>query len=315
MLLSNRLTGLSVRLRLLACSAIFGLTLPAVCRADGELTLELPPSQAAQDAHSAARAAASESSPQSFNVAITHDALRKAKAPRRSKYASRGGSVYRAPAVGTLGVLTHVSNIYRSPDWNAQILTQAQRDTYLALKTNSGNWFGVLMADGSTGWVPKGLVKRMAYEVVNTGGSGVAPTGEDPGDIYPRSAAPYFNGDSQALLSEAYRYLGVPYVWGGNTARGIDCSGFVKNVYGTQGCQFPRLGSDQMAYGVPVPKEQLQAGDRLYFGRRTNRVGVTHTGIYIGGGYFIHASSSRHGVAISHLSEALFARIYVCARR
>ncbi len=300
-------------LRLLALGAIFGLMTPAVCRADGEMTLELPASQAAQDARSAAPSSPPEMTPQTQNATITHDALRKAKFSRRSRYASRGGSVYRAPAVGTLGVLTRVSNIYRSPDWNAPVLTQAPRDTYVALKTASGNWLGVLMADGSTGWVPKGLVKRMAYEVVNAGGA--APTGEDPGDIYPRSASPYFTGDPQALLSEAYRYLGVRYVWGGNTARGIDCSGFVKNVYATQGCRFPRLGSDQMAYGVPVPREQLQAGDRLYFGRRTNRVGVTHTGIYIGNGYFIHASSSRHGVAISHLSEALFARIYVCARR
>jgi cell wall-associated NlpC family hydrolase len=70
-----------------------------------------------------------------------------------------------------------------------------------------------------------------------------------------------------------------------------------------------------MAYGVPVPVEQLQSGDRLYFGRRTDRVGVTHTGLYIGNGYFIHASSGRHGVAISQLSEPLFRRIYVCARR
>lgn len=310
----DRPTGLKPCLRLLAFGAIFGWMTPAVCRADGEATLELPPSQAAQDARSAAHSASAPDVPSFLNATITHDALRKAaKTPRRSRYASRGGSGYRAPAVGTLGVLTRVSNIYRSPDWNAQVLTQAQRDTYLALKTSSGDWLGVLMADGSMGWVPKGLVKRMAYEVVNAGGA--APTGEDPGDIYPRTGTPYFNSDPQSLLSEAYRYLGVPYVWGGNTAHGIDCSGFVKNVYETQGYRFPRLGSDQMAYGVPVPKDQLQAGDRLYFGRRTNRVGVTHTGIYIGNGYFIHASSSRHGVAISHLSEALFARIYVCARR
>ena len=183
------------------------------------------------------------------------------------------------------------------------------------------------MADGSTGWVPRASVKPMEYQVVSnapttynslptySNGSSAMPSGTDPGDIYPRSNTPYFTGNPQQLLDDAYRYLGVRYVWGGNTFNGIDCSGFVKNVFGSQGLKLPRLGSDQMAYGVPVPKDQLQPGDRLYFGRRKERVGVTHTGLYIGNGYFIHASSSRKGVAISQLSEPMFARIYVCARR
>ena len=314
-----RLSRPFTSLRLLALSAALATLALSHCRADGDLTLEFPPSQAAQEARAAPSAPASEI-PQTSSAPVYHDSIRKAKSARRSKYSSRAGYVNRSgivnrsPSVGTLGVLKRVSNIYRDHDWNSLVLTKAESGTYLALRGIAGNWYGVLMADGSTGYVPKGLVTRMAYEVVNTGGS-VAPTGEDPGDIYPRSATPYFQSDPQALLNEAYRYLGVRYVWGGNTARGIDCSGFVKNVYATQGYRFPRLGSDQMAYGVPVPKDQLMAGDRLYFGRRTNRVGVTHTGIYIGGGYFIHASSSRHGVAISHLNEELFARIYVCARR
>ncbi len=117
------------------------------------------------------------------------------------------------------------------------------------------------------------------------------------------------------FLNEAYKYLGVPYVWGGNTYGGIDCSGFVKNVYGALGFPLPRLGSDQMAYGVPVPVDQLQPGDRLYFTPRTERLGVHHTGFYVGNGYFIHASSGKHQVTVSHLSESYYRKNFVCARR
>lgn len=170
------------------------------------------------------------------------------------------------------------------------------------------------MADGSTGWLSRDSVQMMDYQVVSSAKTPIYANIGD-GDIYPRGSTPYFNGDSAALFQEAYKYLGVRYVWGGNTANGIDCSGFIKNVFASCGYPLPRLGSDQMAYGIPVSPDQLRPGDRLYFGRRKERVGVTHTGLYIGNGYFIHASSSRHGVAISSLSEQMFARIFVCARR
>jgi cell wall-associated NlpC family hydrolase len=224
-------------------------------------------------------------------------------------------------AVGRLGQLQQNAGIYRRRSLQSPLLTTSPSGTYVAIQEEQGEWDGVLMADGSTGWVPARVVQKLDYQVEATGGYHLPPAGgslpgySESGDIYPRSSTPYFNGDSQALLREAYKYLGVPYVWGGNTVRGIDCSGFVKKVFASNGYDLPRLGSDQMAFGVPVPVDQLQAGDRLYFGRRTDRVGVTHTGLYIGNGYFIHSSSGRHGVAISHLSEPLFRRIYVCARR
>jgi cell wall-associated NlpC family hydrolase len=166
-------------------------------------------------------------------------------------------------------------------------------------------------------------MRALEYQVVSNqpanptfvGGSGTLPTGADPGDNFPRSEQPYFVGDAQQLLQEASKYLGVRYVWGGNTTSGLDCSGFIKNVFGAFGMNLPRLGSDQMAYGVPVPYEQLQAGDRLYFGRRTERLGVKHTGLYIGNGYFIHASSGQKQVTINRLDEKPYASMYVCARR
>ena len=136
------------------------------------------------------------------------------------------------------------------------------------------------------------------------------------GGSYPSGTfTPLLTSSQQAILNEAYRYMGVRYVWGGNDGRGIDCSGFVKNVFAACGYALPRTATEQMAYGIEVPYDQLQPADRLYFGHKKNGNGVTHTGIYIGNGYFIHSSSSRHGVAVSRLTEPMFARIFVCARR
>ncbi|HZP80134.1 MAG TPA: C40 family peptidase, partial [Chthonomonadaceae bacterium] len=188
----------------------------------------------------------------------------------------------------------------------------APAGTYVAIQQESGTWVGVLMADGSTGWLRSENVRMLDYQVVSNG-SAMMPSGG--GDIYPSSSIPLLTTDPQAILNEAYRYMGVRYVWGGNGYSGIDCSGFVKNVFAANGYRLPRTATEQMAYGVPVPVDQLQAGDRLYFGHKKNAFGVTHTGIYIGNGYFIHSSSSRKGVAISRLDEPMYARIFVCARR
>lgn len=274
--------------------------------ADSAITLELPLSQAGLEAQAAKR---------TIEAQHARTSVRPRGSMRnwRGNSPSRGGSS-RESVVGRLGQLTQSTSIFRRRSSSGPRLTEAPAGTYLAIQQDAGAWIGVLMADGSTGWLSRDRVQMMDYEVVSSGRiPNYANMGD--GDIYPRGTAPYFNGDPAVLFQEAYKYLGVRYVWGGNTANGIDCSGFIKNIFGVCGYPLPRLGSDQMAYGIPVSPDQLRPGDRLYFGRRKERLGVTHTGLYIGNGYFIHASSSRHGVAISSLSEQMFARIYVCARR
>lgn len=309
---------------LFALSALAGfIVAPTLVYADGELTLMLPPSKEAQERRAEAeRQNHPQTNPNSFGTSRTKFTSKPVSASRtRGTLPSRGGSARREVVVGRLGLLESPTGIHRGHSRTSPTLVTAEAGTYVAIKQEYGEWCGILMADGSLGWILRSRLKTLDYQVVSNAPSsytnygGNVPTGSDPGDIYPRSAASYFTGDPQKLIDDAYRYLGVKYVWGGNTFNGIDCSGFVKNVFGSQGFQLPRLGSEQMAYGVPVPKDQLQPGDRLYFGRRKERVGVTHTGLYIGNGYFIHASSSRKGVAVSHLSEAMFTRIYVCARR
>lgn len=288
-------------------SAVLGCAVPS--RADDMLTLQLPPSAAALEARAAARRAAAAA------ASVGHS---------RRTLPSRHGAGWRAQtpperAVGRLGQISGRTAILRRRRADAAPLVMVADGTYVAIEAEQENWYGVLMADGSIGWIPARSIRLLDYEVVSDGqdrlpaSGGSMPVGLE--DIYPRSSNPYFTGDAQRLLTEAYRYLGVPYVWGGNTMQGIDCSGFVKRVFDACGYPLPRLGSDQMAYGVPVPADQLQPGDRIYFEKRTERVGVKHTGLYVGNGYFIHASSSRHGVAINSLTEPMWRRLFVCARR
>jgi len=102
------------------------------------------------------------------------------------------------------------------------------------------------------------------------------------------------------LLEVAQTYLGTPYVFGGVSRRGLDTSGFVQAVFRAVGVRLPRTALEQHKVGRLVPRDQMQAGDRLYFdfvrdarsGRRAPGV-VDHTGIYMGGGQFIHATPPR----------------------
>jgi cell wall-associated NlpC family hydrolase len=113
----------------------------------------------------------------------------------------------------------------------------------------------------------------------------------------------------------AQRYLGTPYVWGGESARGFDCSGFIMRVMRDLGYQaLPHSAAEQFRYGMPVSKELLKAGDIVFFAN-TYKPGVSHVGIYLGRGRFIHAANSKDGTIVSGLNEPKWVEKYAGARR
>jgi cell wall-associated NlpC family hydrolase len=99
------------------------------------------------------------------------------------------------------------------------------------------------------------------------------------------------------VVGVAMQYLGTPYVWGGASPGGFDCSGFVQFVFSQVGVALPHHAASQFGYGVPVSASDLQAGDLVFFD------GLGHVGIYIGGGQYIHAPHTGDVVKISNLSE------------
>ena len=110
------------------------------------------------------------------------------------------------------------------------------------------------------------------------------------------------------VVGIAMQYLGVPYVYGGASPSGFDCSGLVMYVFAQIGVSLPHNAAAQYGYGMPVSRDQLQPGDLVFFN------GLGHEGIYIGGGQFIHAPHTGDVVKISSLS-GWYSSTYVGARR
>lgn len=103
------------------------------------------------------------------------------------------------------------------------------------------------------------------------------------------------------VIGTAKKYMGVPYVFGGTTPKGFDCSGFLQFVFAKQGMNIPRLADDQYKLGVSVKNaKSLVPGDLVFF--TTYTAGPSHCGIYLGKGDFIHTSSSK-GVRVDNLSN------------
>jgi peptidoglycan DL-endopeptidase CwlO len=123
------------------------------------------------------------------------------------------------------------------------------------------------------------------------------------------SIAPAPDARYGGVVGIAMQFLGVPYVWGGASPSGFDCSGLIMYSFAQMGVSLPHHAASQYGMGVPVSRDQLQAGDLVFFN------GLGHAGIYIGGGQFIHAPHSGDVVKISSLSDSWYAATWVGARR
>ena len=114
----------------------------------------------------------------------------------------------------------------------------------------------------------------------------------------------------------AKRFLGLPYLWGGRSSFGFDCSGFTQMLVRARGVEMPRDADQQAAWAgvAAVNRKELQAGDLLFFGSSAKE--ITHTGMYIGDGQFIHDSTNGHPtVQIGRLEDEPWTRLLVACRR
>jgi NlpC/P60 family len=121
------------------------------------------------------------------------------------------------------------------------------------------------------------------------------------------------NGIGSQAVALAERFLGVPYVWGGATPAGFDCSGLVMYIYGLLGIRLPHYSGYQWFAGPRIPRDQLQPGDIVFFHPSAN--GPQHEGMYIGAGEFIEAPQTGDVVKISSLYDTQYALSYVGAVR
>lgn len=114
------------------------------------------------------------------------------------------------------------------------------------------------------------------------------------------------------VVSTAYEYIGIPYVFGGNDTSGFDCSGFTKYVFSHNGIELPRLADEQYEVGEKVSRSDLAPGDLVFF--TTYEPGVSHAGIYVGNNNFISATSSG-GIRVDSLDSSYWGPRYVGATR
>jgi len=158
-------------------------------------------------------------------------------------------------------------------------------------------WYGIDY-DGLQGWVFGGYLSRTVEMLSQRVG-----------------AAVYDPARGEAIVAEAMRHMGVPYVWGGDGPLGWDCSGMIQWLYATvAGINLPRVSQDQFFVGTPLRLDEVQPGDIVFFAD-TDGPGITHNGIVIGGGLFIHARDESRGTTISSLYEPFWMTHYAGARR
>ena len=120
------------------------------------------------------------------------------------------------------------------------------------------------------------------------------------------------NAFGSKVVNQAYQYIGVPYVFGGNTPSGFDCSGFTKFVFARNGITLPRMADEQYRLGSAVARAELVPGDLVFFS--TYEPGVSHAGIYVGNNQFISATSS-NGIHVDGLNSEYWGSHYIGAKR
>jgi cell wall-associated NlpC family hydrolase len=143
-------------------------------------------------------------------------------------------------------------------------------------------YYLVRLPDDRTGWVAEKNVRLegdATYEPVV------------PDDV---------DGLRVTVIASGKEYIGKPYVWGGTGPNGFDCSGLIQTIFAENGISIPRGAKDQYKDGRKIKREYLKPGDLIFF--ETYAKGVSHVGIWIGDGKFLHAESSDAGVTITPIS-------------
>jgi cell wall-associated NlpC family hydrolase len=212
--------------------------------------------------------------------------------------------------IGSRVVTTSSLNLRYEPSMSSGVAAVAPSGTVVKVTGNRVGFVAVSW-DGLKGWMHSDYLSSTNAALSLRGGSGT-PT--NPGTS-PNNPAPGGGGSGSSIVSYAMNYVGYPYVWAGEGPYGFDCSGFVmyviKNVLGLSITHDMFVQYDM---GAPVARNALQPGDIVFF-QNTFRWGMSHNGIYIGNGQFVHAENETTGVRVSDINSQYYSSRYYGAVR
>lgn len=208
-----------------------------------------------------------------------------------------------ADEIQTGTVSVSVLNLRSNPGTSSKVIGSMTRGDKLSIIDNSGDWLKVQTSDGETGWAYSPYITVSSSK--DSDDSSLDKQADDSADL------------SQQIVGFAKTLLGTEYVYGGTTPKGFDCSGFVQYVYKHFDISLERVASSQATQGTSISSQDLSAGDLVFFDTDGGHNSITHVGMYIGNGQFIHAASgsSTHKVMISDITSGYYADNLIKARR
>lgn len=176
-------------------------------------------------------------------------------------------------------VLEPAIELREEPGSTSRVVTRLVSGTIVSVEEKRGDWS--LINANKTGWLPSSSLRALA-------------------DI-PES----LEGKRALMVSDAKRMIGVPYLWGGTSGNGIDCSGFARLLHRWVGVTIPRDADMQHAAAFPI-EPPFEAGDLFFFAEGESKRNITHVGMSLGGWRMIHSSRGRNGVYIDDVQEGKF---------
>ena len=201
-------------------------------------------------------------------------------------------------------------NVREEPSTDCSISTKVSVGEHLDIVEKEKDGWYKASINGLTGYVSADYVEVVyslptAVEVVEVQVSGSSSSSRPTYS----NLDPNVSQTAKNLINTGMQYLGNPYVYGGNSlTRGIDCSGFVKQIFAKYGYSLPRTSGGYTSVGTRVPLDQIKPGDILIY-KYGSRIG--HVAIYIGNGQILHAANERDGICISN---AYFIYPYMAVR-